>query len=463
VLVIRCIPLEREATRMALTGGLRGQTATLAMAGAAVMSLLVVTTSATQIQAKARRHVPASVACSSRVRLKASAFAAASTTGYMPISCAPVAEAVGAFGGALAGGYALAMADNTLPAVVDQNGDAWMVTGSPAGPDPQNLQQVSPSGTELWVTTLPATAGLVAGDSDVLVLKDSNGEYTIFNTATHQRTTISPPYYQQAQNGGININTSVGVVGAFAVLETSEYTGNGEGVATQNGTVQVYNANGALVRRFQLPHRSLSVQPDQPVDSAQVVTYGSNAYVVWNDAPAGNQAGVFTVTASGTVLGSFSVPVEVTGQGSGTVLALPSGNLLLTNPATGESALVSVESRGARTIWRRTVYGGAPRFGGNYIVTAGSTLREYRLSNGTLALGTSLHGFSLEPLVAGPFGVVAEAKSASQAPQLLLINPAGEVVWRRTLSTGRVLPLPATVSGNPAVYLGPNVPLVVWK
>ncbi|MCL6596704.1 MAG: hypothetical protein K6V73_10960 [Firmicutes bacterium] len=428
-----------------------------------VTVLLAVTTVVTGTQAKASRRGPAVHACSSRVGHQATALAAASATGFMPFSCAPVAEEVDAFGGALAGGYALATADGTLPAVVDEHGNAWVVTGSPVGPHPQALEQVSPSGTQLWVASLPATAGLVAGDSEVLVLKDSDGEYTIFDTLTHRMSTIRPPDYQQAQNGGININTSVGVVGAFAVLETSEYAGNGEGVATQNGTVEVYNANGALVHRFQLPHRSLSVQPDQPVDSAQVVTYGSNAYVVWNDAPAGNQAGVFTVTASGMVLGSFSVPVEVTGQGSGTVLALPSGHLFLTNPATGKSALVSVNSRGVRTIWRRTVYGGAPRFGGNDIVTAGNTLRAYRLVDGSLAFEARLRGFSLQPLVAGPFGAVAEAKSVRQAPELVLVDPEGKIVWRRTLRTGRLFPLAVDAAGSPAVYLGPNLPLVVWK
>src|SRR5579875_2681801 len=117
---------------MPLTRGLRGRTATLALAGSAVLSLLAeVITSAPQAQATARRHAPASMVCSSPVRLQASAVMAASTTGYMPISCAPVTEAAGTFGGALAGGYALALADGTLPAVVDQNGDAWVVTGSP--------------------------------------------------------------------------------------------------------------------------------------------------------------------------------------------------------------------------------------------------------------------------------------------------------------------------------------------
>lgn len=100
---------------------------------------------------------------------------------------------------------------------------------------------------------------------------------------------------------------------------------------------------------------------------------------------------------------------------------------------------------------------------GHNIVTAGNELRDYRVSNDTLALATSLHGFSLRPLIAGPFGVVAEGKSASQSPQFWLFNPAGKVVWRRTLNMGRVLPLPATVGGSPAVDLRPNLPVVVWK
>lgn len=125
--------------------------------------------------------------------------------------------------------------------------------------------------------------------------------------------------------------------------------------------------------------------------------------------------------------------------------------------------MVSVQSRGIHTVWRRTVYGGAARLGGTYVVTAGSMLRAIRVTNGTVAFTTRLQGFSLQPLVAGPFGVVAEAKSVSQSPQLVLVNPAGHVVWRKTLGTGRMFPLPTTVVGNPAIYLGPNLPVLVWR
>lgn len=449
---------------MALTQGLSDQTVRRGTLGAVVLSVIAMAVSAIGVQAMARHPRRASAACSSPVATAASFFASVSEAGYVPIGCEPVTESTTAFGGVLVAAYAasyqMVFLNPELPAAVDDHGDAWQIAETSSG---ARLEQVSPAGKGLFSTSLPTNAGLVAGDSQAIVLKDSNGQYTLFDTVTHQRTAIAPPGFEQAQAGQFNLITSVGVVGDLAILETSQATGNGEGVATQPGQVRIYSADGTPVRAFTLPHRKVAAQPDQPDDSSRIVRYRGVAYLAWNDVPAGNQAGVFAITSSGQVLGSFPVPTAFTHGTGSEALALPDNRLLLSDPSTGTAELVSVQRSGLHTVWRRILYGGAARLGGKYIVTGGSTLRAIRVNNGRVAFTSRLQGYTLEPLVAGPFGVVAEAKSVSRSPQLVLINLAGHMVWRRSLRTGRMFPLPTTVAGNPAIYLGPNLPVLVWR
>jgi hypothetical protein len=438
--------------------------AAVASAVVAVVAVVAAVGGEPRAEAVARPRASSAAACSSRVAMRPSMFAAVSDAGYLPIACEPVTQAATAFGGALAPAYAVAyetvFENPALPAVVDDRGNAWVVTQAATGP---SLEQVSPAGTRLWATALLGDASLVAGDSEVLVLRDASGRYVVFDTGTHRMTTVTPPDYEQAQAGQVNLRTVVGVVGGLAILETSQATGNGEGEATQPGSVAIERADGALVRVFDLPHKAVAAQPDEANDTSRIATFGAEAYLAWNDAPAGDQAGVFEIAASGQVDGSFAVPSTFAAGTSCDALALPNGQLLLRNVSTGAAALVSVRTGGVHVIWRRTIPGGAARLGGAYVVTAGATLRGFRLRDGAAVFAVSIPGYSLQPLVAGPFGVVAEAKSVSRSPQLVLVSTAGRIVWHKAVATGRMFPLATTVAGNPAIYLGPNLPVVVWR
>ena len=435
---------------------------------AVALCLLALGPGAAPSRAARRGSAVAAPASTAPRTMTAAALAQASADAYMPLARAPAAQTATAFGGVLAGAYAVSYEDAfespTLPAVVDDHGDAWLVAAGAGAGKAQRLEQVSPAGAVLWSTPLPATVGLVAGNGDVLVLEGGDGRYALFDVATRTTTTISPPYLQPAQDGTLNIKTTVGVVGSVVVLATSQYTANGEGVATQAGVVQVYRADGALLRAFSLPHRRIAAQPGYPNDSCRIASLGPVAYLAWNDLPSGSQAGVYEITAAGQVFGSFAVAAAFSAGTASQIAAVPGGRLLVRNAQTGWAELVAVAPRGLRTLWRRRLAGGAMLFAGRVVLTAGAALRLYRLDTGALAARSAAGpGYVLQPVVAGPFGVVAEAKSPTRPPALLLIDPAGAVAWRVALRSGRMFPLATTVGGDPAIYLGPNLPVLVWR
>ncbi len=417
---------------------------------------------------------------------------------YVATACVPSPVWLEPYGGALAGLLSLTY-DSPADAgvVVGARGalyQLWGKVGAAGGFAPSEVRAVAPSGRALWHHAVPVDASAPVGDARVVAVAEG-ARALIVDERTRRAAVVALPTPPRPTSGLARLDATCAVVGGLVVATASWVPVRAGERDASAGVVSLYTATGRLLRHWTVPGAPAKAAANVPWLGFAIAMEGTRAYVVYSDEPAGTTAGLYVVSAGGSVAGPYAVPAPATAALGGSVVPLPGDRLLLdaggptATSKDSHGALLALFGRRPQVVWSRPIPGADPVWDGANLLTTGPQAAGVEPGIATVwvvsvAGGQMITAFSpnadpgLKVLAAGPGGVleltVPRAFDFGPPPcggvcppalpdQLVLERLDGSVAWSVPLADGADLTSAVLdMAGRPAVFVGGSGLAVAW-